>query len=555
VDKQGSGEAQTPPLPWTRQLLVGLGVAVAYIACGRLGLDLAFATRSVTAIWPPTGIALAALVLFGYRLWPAVALAALLTNIKTGVPAVTVVGITTGNTLEALAGAYLLREVADFRPSFPRVRDVLALIVFGALLSTIVSATVGVASLLIGGSISFAHAPSVWRTWWLGDMGGDLIVAPALLVAATYRPLTRTPGGIIEALALACSLAAVSVFVFSRSTSVTYAVFPFLTWAALRFWQPGATAGSLLVASVAVAFTANDQGPFAMSGPDDRLLLAQTFAAVAGMTSLVLAVVTSARRRAEQAEHGIAQRLQRDLAPNPPPRIPGWQVATFYQPARALGVEVGGDFFDFFPTDAGWIVLLGDVTGKGVEAAAMTALMRHGARVASQLGEGPGAMLSRLDGALRQQPKLSLCTALCARLHARHVVLSTAGHPPPLIVRDDGTLRELDGGGPLLGLVEGGHWPEHAIPVSRHETLLFYTDGVTDARGEVERFGAERLRELLAAHGGLAPAKLLAELESALDSFLDGDRDDDTAALALRRERRSPASGFRARTFSPVRSV
>jgi serine phosphatase RsbU (regulator of sigma subunit)/integral membrane sensor domain MASE1/anti-sigma regulatory factor (Ser/Thr protein kinase) len=286
-----------------------VAVAVLYTVCGKLGLDLAFESHSVTAIWPPTGIALAALILGGYRLWPAVALGALLTNIDTGVSAITVAGITCGNTLEALVGTYLLRRVG-FRASFPRVRDVISLVVFGAALSTIVSASIGVASLLIGDAIPFAHSATVWRTWWLGDMGGDLIVAPALLVAATHYPFTRAPGRVLEAVCLAVALAGSSLFVFSQSTSVTYVVFPLLAWAALRFWQPGAAFGSLLVASIAVAFTANGQGPFAMSSPDDRLLLAQTFVAVAGVTALLLAVVTSARRRAEQAERMVAETLQ-----------------------------------------------------------------------------------------------------------------------------------------------------------------------------------------------------------------------------------------------------
>jgi serine phosphatase RsbU (regulator of sigma subunit)/integral membrane sensor domain MASE1/anti-sigma regulatory factor (Ser/Thr protein kinase) len=290
-------------------VLAVVAVALLYTACGKFGLDLAFESHSVTAIWPPTGIALAALILGGYRLWPAVALGALLTNVDTGVPAITVAGIACGNTLEALVGTYLLRRVG-FRPSFPRVRDVISLVVFGAALSTLVSASIGVTSLLIGDAIPLAHAASVWRTWWLGDMGGDLIVAPALLVAATHYPFTRAPGRALEAVCLAVALAGTSVFVFSQSTSVTYVVFPLLAWAALRFWQPGAAFGSLLVASIAVAFTANGQGPLAMSGGDDRLLLAQTFVAVAGVTALVLAVVTSARRRAEQAERRIAQKLQ-----------------------------------------------------------------------------------------------------------------------------------------------------------------------------------------------------------------------------------------------------
>ena len=120
-----------------RYVLALLAVAAAYTASGKLGLNLAFATRSVTAIWPPTGIALAALILGGYRLWPAIALGALLANLNTGVPPVTVLGIVCGNTLEALLGAFLLGRVAGFRPGLTRLRDVLSLVVFGAVIGFI----------------------------------------------------------------------------------------------------------------------------------------------------------------------------------------------------------------------------------------------------------------------------------------------------------------------------------------------------------------------------------------------------------------------------------
>jgi integral membrane sensor domain MASE1 len=511
-----------------------LAVAAVYTAAGKLGLDLAFATRSVTAIWPPTGIALAALILGGYRLWPAVALGALVTNLDTGVPAVTVLGITCGNTLEALVGAYLLRRVGGFRPDLQRIRDVVYLVVFGAILSTMVSASVGVASLLAGDAIVFDHVPSVWRTWWLGDVGGDLIVAPALLIAAAHRWFTRAPGRPIEAIVLAGALAGTSVLVFSQSTPVTYVIFPLMAWAALRFLQPGAAAASLLVASIAVAFTANGDGPFATSGPDARLLLAQTFVAVAAVTSLVMAIVTNARHRAEETQRKIAQTLQRGLLPRAVPPIAGWEIATFYEPAGAAEVEVGGDFFDFFATDAGWIVVLGDVTGKGVEAATMTALMRHGARVASQMETGPAAILARLDQALREQPTLPPCTALCARLGADHIIVSSAGHPRPLAIRHDGRIEQVDDGGRLLGAWPGGDWPEQKVPLGPDETIVFFTDGITDLRGETDRFGDRRLRALLAEHAGLAPDELLAELAAALTRFQRGARSDDTAALALR---------------------
>jgi anti-anti-sigma factor len=516
-------------------------VAVAYALAGKLGLKYAFESNTVTAIWPPTGIALAALVLGGYRLWPGVALGALLANLGTGVPAVTVLGIVLGNTLEALTGTFLLRR-AGFRPSLDRLRDVLLLIALGAVISTMVSATIGVTSLLVGGVISWSRVASLWRTWWLGDMGGDLIVAPALLIAATHRHYRWLPGRSLEAAVLALVLTGVSVLVFAQSTEIVYALFPLLIWAALRFWQAGAAAASLLVGAIAVAFTANMQGPFAMSGPNDRLLLAQTFVAVASVTALVLAAVTSERGRAEEAEREIAETLQRSLLPDAAPPMSGWEIATLYRPAGAAEVEVGGDFYDFFETPEGWIVIIGDVAGKGVQAAAMAGLVRHGARFVSQAESGPAAILGRLDHALQEQRTLSLCSALCVCFHPDHLVVSSAGHPGPILVRTDGRIREIGGSGPMLGFVSGASWAEQTVQVAPDETVLLYTDGVTDTRGEAERFGKQRLAQLLVEHAGRSPHELLAELESALERFQVGRQSDDTAALALRMDR-APATG------------
>jgi anti-anti-sigma factor len=517
-----------------RYLLLITAITVAYTVSGKLGLRLAFATRSVTAIWPPTGIALAALVVGGYRLWPAIALGALLTNIDTGVPAVTVLGIVCGNTLEALTGAFLLRRVGDFRMSLERLSDVFSLVVYGAVISTVVSASIGVVSLLLGDVIATAHAASVWRTWWLGDMGGDLIVAPVLLIAASRPSFARLPGGPLEAAVLTLVLSGVSVLVFSQPTNLVYVIFPLLIWAALRFWQPGAAAGSFLVAIVAVAFTANGKGPFAMNGPDTRLLLAQTFVSVAGVSALLLAAVTRSRWQAEHAEREIAETLQHSLMPDAPPPIPGWEIATLYRPAGAAEVQVGGDFYDFFVTDAGWTVIVGDVAGKGVEAAAMAALVRYGARFVNENEQGPAAILARLNNALRQQSRLSLCSALCVRLQQDHLLVSSAGHPGPLIVRRDGRLRKIGGAGPLLGIFPDAAWPERMVALGPEETVLLYTDGVTDTRGEDDRFGQRRLEELLIARAHLSPADLLTELEQTLSNFQRGSQIDDTAALALR---------------------
>jgi PAS domain S-box-containing protein len=284
-----------------------LVVSGAYFATAKLGLQLAFAHASITAVWPPTGIALAALLIWGYRLWPGVALGAALANTFTGdAPPIAIVGITIGNTLEALVGAFLLLRVARFRPSLDRVRDVLALVVLAAGLSTTVSATVGVTSLWIGDQIhTAAELPSAWRVWWLGDMGGDLLVAPLLLVLASGVRVSRSRARVAEGSALLCILVGLSLLIFTQDVPYTFLIFPPLIWAALRFRQLGATLSSLIVAAIAVLFTEHDVGPFARGSPDASLLLSQTFMGIAGVTALLLAAITSERRQA-QAELQLA---------------------------------------------------------------------------------------------------------------------------------------------------------------------------------------------------------------------------------------------------------
>jgi serine phosphatase RsbU (regulator of sigma subunit) len=243
--------------------------------------------------------------------------------------------------------------------------------------------------------------------------------------------------------------------------------------------------------------------------------------------------VDNARLATERQQ--IANTLQRSLLPNVVPSIEGWEIATMYRPSGTAEVtEVGGDFYDFYSTPAGWVVLLGDVTGKGVEAAAMTALVRHGARLLSKQEPSLGRIFERLDEALREHGGLSLCTAICVRLQGDHVVIASAGHPAPLIVRDDGRIREIGASGPLLGAWSGETWIDRKVPIAPDETLIIYTDGVTDAQGEIERFGTERFGRLLVDHAGESPSELLDALAAAFERFQVGGSADDTAVLALR---------------------
>ena len=149
-------------------------------------------------------------------------------------------------------------------------------------------------------------------------------------------------------------------------------------------------------------------------------------------------------------------------------------------------------------------------------------------------------MRRRDDEALRERSGLSLCSALCVRLEGDGFLMSSAGHPPPLLVRDDGRIREIGGSGPILGGWEDSIWEDREIRVAPDETLLMYTDGVTDTRGETERFGAGRLRRLLAEQAGAEPRELLSQLETALDEFQIEGHADDTGADALRQAQVAP---------------
>jgi PAS domain S-box-containing protein len=232
---------------------------------------------------------------------------------------------------------------------------------------------------------------------------------------------------------------------------------------------------------------------------------------------------------------GVAETVQRSLLPRRLPELPGWEVASLYKPAQTeLRVDVGGDFYEFFEHEGTWFAIFGDVGGKGVSAASITALMRHGARVASRSEPQPAAILARLDEALAQQPGDVLCTALCLCVHPDHIVISSAGHPPAILVALDGTLRQAPTAGPLLGAFPGAERPEERIELLPGELLVLYTDGVVEAAGAHDRFGAERLRALLSEHAGSDPRVLLDHLEDRLHDFALAPARDDVAAVALR---------------------
>jgi PAS domain S-box-containing protein len=252
------------------------------------------------------------------------------------------------------------------------------------------------------------------------------------------------------------------------------------------------------------------------------------------------AAVAAENARLATARGEIAEALQHGLLPPRLPEMPGWSAAALYRPAGDEN-RVGGDFYDAFEAGDGWMLVVGDVTGRGARAAALTALARYTIRAAGTLTRDPLQALGALNRALVEREDSLLCSAAVLALRTAGPPLAElvlAGHPAPLLV-SAGSVREVGSHGPLLGAFDEPAWEPLRLELAAGDCLLMYTDGVTDARGERERFGEARLRAGLV--GVSSPAAAIAQVERELDRFCGGKPQDDAAILAVMREQ--PVAG------------
>jgi diguanylate cyclase (GGDEF)-like protein len=285
-----------------RRVALLLGIAAVYFLAAKLGLHFAFINSSVTTIWPPAGIALAAIVLFGYRVWPAILGAAFLANFTTTGHVLPSIGIAAGNTAEGLLAAYLVNRFARGGRVFDRVGDILRFTVLAALLSTTIAATIGVLSLAVGGLVSSAEAPRVWLTWWLGDAVGDIVVAPALILWIGVKPApTWTRAETMEATLLALVTIVVTWALFgglfpARHYPLTVVLWPVMLWVGFRFGPRESATVMLIVSVIAILRTLNGVGPFSVYSQNESLVLLQVWTGVTAVTSLVLAAVVAVQR-------------------------------------------------------------------------------------------------------------------------------------------------------------------------------------------------------------------------------------------------------------------
>jgi PAS domain S-box-containing protein len=234
------------------------------------------------------------------------------------------------------------------------------------------------------------------------------------------------------------------------------------------------------------------------------------------------------------AQRRVARTLQASLLPDTLPEIPGYRLAAAYQ-AGELGADVGGDFYDVVPTNdpAKQLVFLGDVTGKGIDAAALTSLVRHSIRTAARFNPNPSAILQLTNEILVEQPKLAPVTLVTLLIEPDQVTVATAGHPPPYLRRGN-EVTPIGPGGILLGVATTRAFEQETIALAEGDTVLLYTDGVTDTPGTHDRFGQERLADTLT-HAPDDPERILEAIEEALKAFQASTAIDDRAVLVLRR--------------------
>jgi signal transduction histidine kinase len=271
-------------------------IASAYAAAAKFGISLPVADGVITPVWAPTGIALAALVLLGYRLWPAVALAAFLVNATSGVSLALAAGISVGNTLEALAGGYLLRRFR-FDPRFARVRDVLLFVVLGASICTLVSASIGASVVSLGTDGDRSYASS-WLLWWFGDAVGALMVAPLLLIVFASPRSRPRRAVLVEGLALLALLAVLSAAIFlAGAWGYPYIIFPALLWAAVRFRQLGAAAASFLLGAIATWGAVAGTVSLETLTATERVQIVQVLVALVAVSLLVVGSTLAERER------------------------------------------------------------------------------------------------------------------------------------------------------------------------------------------------------------------------------------------------------------------
>ncbi len=543
--------------PALRAALVIAGVGAVYIASARLGELVATLPGNISPVWPPSGVALAAVLVFGRWAALGVWLGAVLNGVWTaGTVNPAVIGmealLSVGDALSPLVGAVLLARVGNAGRPFERLRTTLAFIALAAVVATVVNPTLGLTLrwLLAGGPWDTL----TWLTWWLGDAVGVLVVTPLLLAWRAW-PRSLRPGlWWVELVAVEGAVLGIVWVVIRAGASFEYTLIPVLVWAALRLGLHGVTLALLTVSLASIVTTSLGVGAFAAEDLNRSLLLIQAFVGVASITPLVLVAAMHERRSAAEraqtervrrttleGDLAVARDVQRALLPSGQPSVPGYEIVGWNQPAD----QTGGDYFDWQLLPSGrWAVSIADVTGHGIGPALITAFTRAYAR--SNL---PGD--SDLTGAVGRinalvYPDLAdgrFVTFAAAVLDAeRHIVeLVSAGHGPTIVWREaTGETELLAADGLPLGIVEEWDAEGHAtIGLSPGDMVVLTTDGIFErADAEKVQFGIEGLVGAIREGERGSAEGVIESIRGAVEAHARGAKAlDDATIVVIRRDR------------------
>ncbi|MFJ4341542.1 MASE1 domain-containing protein [Streptomyces sp. NPDC088915] len=312
--------------PPTEAALLSLAVAACYYAAGRLGLlgRLVVEGVVVTPVWPPTGVAVAALLLLGVRVWPGIALGSFLVIASLTTPGLTTAVTVVSNTAAPLCAFLLLRQVG-FRLDMARLRDGLSLVFLGGFGAMLISSTAGVGLHVATGSLDEREFWAVWLAWWAGDTMGVLLVAPLLLVLAGPAGRFRVRRW-KEAVALGLATLVLVPLAVLSPMSLLFLVFPLLVWAALRFQLAGSVLCALFASVLTTAEATSGQGAFLHLSDVEIMVKLQAFNGSAALTALLLASVITEqhaiRRSVRRACEELAEVLEHLAAGEPSPGPP-----------------------------------------------------------------------------------------------------------------------------------------------------------------------------------------------------------------------------------------
>src|SRR5206468_3099327 len=285
---------------------IGILTAVYFIA-GKLGLMLASLHASASPVWPAAGIALGALLVLGYRVWPAIFVGAFLVNLTTAGNVATSLAIASGNTLEALCGAWLVNRFAGGTTVFDRPQGVFKF-ALAAVFSTIIGPAFGVTSLALAGFADWTNYGAIWLTWWLGDTTGDLLIAPLIILWSIASRRHWNTKEAVEVGILLLLLVVLSEAVFggwltisARNYPIAFICGPIVIWTAFRFTQRETSTGIFILSAIAIWGTLHGFGPFVRETENQSLLALQSWTAVLTITAMALSAGMAERRGAEEA--------------------------------------------------------------------------------------------------------------------------------------------------------------------------------------------------------------------------------------------------------------